>query len=306
MAAAVLPGLLVGGEPRITPLLAGATTATTLAPMPQVSHGGSPGGTPASTVAPAPVAGRKTATAGAAGVVTRVRTAPASKPPPAASASSSSSLPSGQVLALGDSVMLAGKAALIDALGGRVTVDAAIARQVDAGLDVLQRYRDGGALNDIAAVVVDLGTNGPMSAGQIDRLNRIVAGVPTVVVVNVRVPKRWEGQSNTSIGNGAASHGWRLADWYHASDHPGVLGRDGVHPTPSGARVYAHMIAEQVSGANPKPADPPPTTAPPPPTTTTTTTAPPPESTTTTTEPPTTTTTSTSTTTSTTSTTLPG
>src|SRR5207248_8693642 len=124
-------------------------------------------------------------------------------------------------------------------------------------------------------VVIDLGTNGPMSGGQFNRLAGILAGVPRVVVVNVRVPRRWEGESNSSIESGVAGHaGWRLADWHRASGGPGILGTDGVHPTPNGAKVYARVIAEQLGGApsrQPPPADNPPpntpTTAPPPPTT---------------------------------------
>jgi peptidoglycan/LPS O-acetylase OafA/YrhL len=205
---------------------------------------------------------------------------PAPPPPP----------PPGTVLAFGDSVMVAASRALVSGSDGRIRIDAAVGRQVDDGLDVIQRARDAGAFADISAVVVHLGSNGPMTTRQFERLTSLVAGVPRVVMVNVRVPKRWESESNDSIEHGVAGHPeMRLADWHRASGADKVLGPDGVHPTPSGAVTYARIVLAQLADAPPSP--PPAAPAPPPPPTTTTT-APPP-STTSTTEAPTTTSTTT-------------
>ncbi|MEA3020440.1 MAG: hypothetical protein QOI47_1964, partial [Actinomycetota bacterium] len=198
---------------------------------------------------------------------------PTTAPPPP--------LPAGAVLAIGDSVMLAARDALISGSGGHMYVDAAIGRQPSQGLDVLQHYKDDGAFAQLSAIVVHLGTNGAMSDKLFDRLAAIVAGVPRVVVLNVRVPKSWEGQSNAAIDGGAPQRAnMRLGDWHTASDQPGALGPDGVHPTRSGARIYRDVVLRELAGAPP-----------PPTTTTTTTTAPPPP--TTTTGPPATTTTTT-------------
>ena len=231
-----------------------------------------------------------------AGMVTTAKVAPppppAPRPPPGP--------PQGSVLAIGDSVMVGAKAALTSQSQGRIFVDAAIGRQVSDGLDLLQRYRDRGDLANVVAVVIHLGTNGPFTGAQFDRLAALVEGVPRVVVLNVRVPKRWEGQSNSTIGNGVPKHpAMRLGNWHDASAAKGVVGDDGVHPSPAGAKVYANLVLEQLQASPPPP---PATTTTAPPTTTTTTpstTAPPP-STTTSTEPPTTTSSSTTSTTSTT------
>jgi peptidoglycan/LPS O-acetylase OafA/YrhL/lysophospholipase L1-like esterase len=227
----------------------------------------------------------------------RTTTTPTTVPPPAtpstappttaAPAPPPSTVPQATVLAIGDSVMLAAQQAIVEIGGGRVWVDAAVARHVDDGLDVLQRYRENGSLAAVSAVVIHLGTNGAVSAEQLERLLALVEGVPRVVLVNVRVPKPWEGESNAMIGAGATrTPAMRLADWYAVSANPDMLGDDGVHPTRSGARAYATAMLEQCADAPP----PPPTT-----TTTTATTAPPstttvpppPESTTTTAPPPT-------------------
>jgi len=248
------PELLVGID---------LTTPTTLARIP----------TTTSTTA------ASTTTSSAPAVAPPTTAAPA--PPPA-------TVPQTTVLAIGDSVMLAAHPAMVEVSQGRVWVDAAVARHVDDSLDVLQRYRENGSLASVSAVVLHLGTNGKVEPHHLDRLVSLVEGVPRVVLVNVRVPKPWEGEVNAALAGGATrTPAMRLADWYAVSGQPNMLGDDGVHPTRTGARAYATVILEQCADA------PAPTTtttaAPPPPSTTTTTTAPPPppaETTTTTVGPP--------------------
>jgi peptidoglycan/LPS O-acetylase OafA/YrhL len=212
-----------------------STTSTTAAP---VTTAPLPGPAPTTTVAPLP-------------------------PPP----------PPGAVLAVGDSVMLAARDALVHAGGGRLYVDAAVGRQVDAGLLVLQHYKDQGVFDQISALVVHLGTNGPMSDDLFNQLASIVEGVPRVVVLNVRVPKHWEGESNAAINGGTTRFpAMRLGDWYTASNQPGAVGDDGVHPSRSGARIYSDIVMHGLEGM--------------PPSTTTTTSAPAPSTTTSTAPPP--------------------
>ncbi|HUP84398.1 MAG TPA: acyltransferase family protein [Acidimicrobiales bacterium] len=178
-------------------------------------------------------------------------------------------------LAVGDSVMVAARNALFAEGGSGTRVDAVVGRQNEATLSALERYRDDGTLALTERLIVHIGTNGPLTQAQFDRLVRITAEVPDVVVVNVRVPKTWEAQSNQVIGdNVGAVERMRLADWHEASGHPGILGSDGVHPTPSGARVYARLAL--APRPEPQPAPPPPAPPEPEPAATTTTTEPPP------------------------------
>jgi hypothetical protein len=183
--------------------------------------------------------------------------------------------------------MLAAKDALVSASAGRVYVDAAIGRQVNAGLLLLQQYKDQGTFAQVSALVIHLGTNGAMSDDLFNQLATIVEGVPRVVLLNVRVPKSWEGQSNAAINGGVTRFEFmRLGDWYAGSTEPGALGDDGVHPSRTGARIYSSLVLRQLEDA---PAPTTTTAPPPPPTTTTSTTAPPPAATTPSTEPTTTT-----------------
>jgi hypothetical protein len=188
------------------------------------------------------------------------------------------------VLAIGDSVMVAARNALIETGGSGVRVDAVVGRQNDATLTALEHYRDDGTLASVQQLIVHIGTNGPFTQKQFDRLAAITVDVPDVVVVNVRVPKSWESASNRVIADDVPNVArMRIADWHEASGHPGMVGKDGVHPTPSGAKVYARLAL----AARPAPEPPPETTTTtePPPPETTTTTEPPPDTTTTTAQP---------------------
>ena len=79
------------------------------------------------------------------------------------------------------------------------------------------------------------------------RLVSITRGVSEVVLINVRVPKSWQAESNTTI-DGAATHPrFALADWYTASGAPGLLYPDAVHPDSAGQVVYAHLVARAVA-----------------------------------------------------------
>ena len=249
------PELLVGMDLSTATTLARipTTTSTTMAPTTTTSTTATPPSTAPTTVAPA-------------------------QPAP--------TVPQATVLAIGDSVMLAAQHAIAELGAGHVWVDAAVGRQIDDGLDVLQRYREQGSLAAVSAVVIHLGTNGAFKPEQLDRLLALVEGVPRVVLINVRVPKPWEGESNATINAGSTrTPATRLADWYGISSDPNLLGDDGVHPTRTGARAYATAMLEQCADAAPPPppptttsttAPPPATTAPPPPESTTTTAPPPP------------------------------
>jgi lysophospholipase L1-like esterase len=146
---------------------------------------------------------------------------------------------------IGDSVMLAARNALVRAVPS-VWIDAAVGRQVDQGLDALQAYRDAGNLAKFQAVVIHLGTNGPLGPNHFERLSQLLAGIPRVVVLDVRVPRRWEQLSDDSIHAGVAGHAaqMRLAPWRDASGAPGLLRDDGVHPTAAGMDVYARVVID--------------------------------------------------------------
>jgi hypothetical protein len=210
-----VPTLLADGETRVTPDLPPTGTEAPATPA-----------TPATTVADP-------------------QSTPTGESPPTTTTNAPGP-PLGPVLAIGDSVMLGARDALAAASGGQIAVDAAVSRQVDDGLDALQAYREHGDLERFSGLIIHLGTNGPFDEGQARRLMRLVRGVDRVVIVNARVPEEWEDDTNTTVNALAERRNVRIADWYAASAAGGVIEDDGVHPSPSGADVYAGTIIAAV------------------------------------------------------------
>ncbi|MGC8627737.1 MAG: acyltransferase family protein [Acidimicrobiales bacterium] len=147
------------------------------------------------------------------------------------------------VLAIGDSVLLAASQALSAKLDGDITVDAAVGRQCWSGIERLAQYRAAGDLVGLKAIIIDLGTNGPMTPSDVAQVRALAAGVPLLIFVNVRVDRPWQSETNASLAAVANQPGVRVVNWYAASAAPGLLWPDGVHPDPAGATVYANLVA---------------------------------------------------------------
>jgi hypothetical protein len=233
---AVMP-LLGGCSPEIHTWTAVATTP------PPPSPTATPSPTPAPTPTPTPVPPRRTPAA----VATPAPPPPATPSPahPAPEPSAATADPPGGVTAIGDSVMLGASSALRAAIPS-IEVDAVVSRQWDPGVATVQSDRGSGRLRP--TLVVDLGTNGTVSAGQFDAMVRAATGTRRVVFVTVRVPRSWEASVNATLRAGVARHpGAVLADWYAASaGHPEWFGADGYHLQPAGARALAALIAGAV------------------------------------------------------------
>ena len=156
--------------------------------------------------------------------------------------SSPSSPPRRSILAFGESVMIQGAKAMARDLGP-VRVDAAVGRHIGEGIAILERRAADGKLAD--TVIVQLGNNGPFRAGQFDAVMDTLRDVQLVVWVNVRVPRDWEAHNNRIIASGITKYpNARLVDWYAATDgRPELFWKDGYHPRPEGAELYADLIA---------------------------------------------------------------
>jgi hypothetical protein len=141
--------------------------------------------------------------------------------------------------------MIQGAEALAEDLGP-VRVDAAVGRHIKEGIEILERRAAAGKLAQV--VIVQLGNNGPFRAGQFDAVMAPLRDVPLVVWVNVRVPRDWEAHNNRIIASGVAKYpNARLVDWYSATaGHPELFWKDGYHPRPKGAELYADLIAAAV------------------------------------------------------------
>jgi peptidoglycan/LPS O-acetylase OafA/YrhL len=150
-------------------------------------------------------------------------------------------LPTGRILALGDSVMLGCKSELKTALQHRVRVDATVGRQIHDTVKELERLRQHDKLTK--TVVLQIGNNGPLFYRDLKGLRHALHGIPDIVVVNVRNSTSWQDESNQALANWL--HDWpvaHLADWYGQSTNKMLS--DGTHPWPYACRIYARVIAD--------------------------------------------------------------
>jgi hypothetical protein len=146
--------------------------------------------------------------------------------------------------------MVASAAALDAALPG-VYINAQVGRAMVNGLTVIQGLAARGELRRF--VVVGLGTNGPVSAAQIRQLRRLIGPDRDLILVNTYGPMPWESSVNRVLDAAAqpAAH-VSLADWHTAiAGHTGLLWPDGIHPQPSGAKVYARIVLAAIAAELP-------------------------------------------------------
>jgi peptidoglycan/LPS O-acetylase OafA/YrhL len=197
---------------------------------------------PPATTAPT-TAVPETTTTVAADPVTTVDPAAGAAPTTALPAPPTTAVPVVRSInAIGDSVMLGAAGTLQSNLNGQTFVDARVGRQVSEALGILHAWQDQGRLGDV--VLVHIGNNGVFKPEQFEELKSILAGVPKVVIMTVKVPRAWEGPNNDVIVNGAASMpNAVLVDWKAMGDaHPELFWSDGMHLRPDGAAFYASQI----------------------------------------------------------------
>jgi peptidoglycan/LPS O-acetylase OafA/YrhL len=151
------------------------------------------------------------------------------------------SIPTGPILALGDSVMLGCAPVLEQRLGSRLRVDAVVGRQAVDTISRLAEYRTHGDLPP--TVIVQIGDNGPVWYSNLQRLREVLGGVSHVVLVNVRVARSWQGEVDRTLAEYVDS--WPqavLANWYAHSSESLLV--DGVHPSVAGRAIYAGVVLE--------------------------------------------------------------
>lgn len=150
-----------------------------------------------------------------------------------------------RVVLIGDSVMLGASRALHERIPDGI-VDAALGRQVSAALKILSERRARGALGKV--VVVHMGNNGTFTAKQFDLMMELLTAVPRVILLNNKVPRKWEEFNNRTLAEGAQRYAnVVLVDWKaFSADHPEWFWKDGLHLRPEGAAIYADLIASYI------------------------------------------------------------
>jgi hypothetical protein len=142
-------------------------------------------------------------------------------------------------VAVGESVMLSA-AQSIGQLG--IEVHASEAVQAAGIAEQLESLRDADRLGDV--VIIQTGTNGTVSAADLDRIMATVAEVERVVVMTVHADRPWIAPNNELIrALPDRDSNVVVLDWDHvATARPDVLAPDGIHVAER--EVYAAAIAE--------------------------------------------------------------
>lgn len=155
----------------------------------------------------------------------------------------------GHVTAIGDSVMLDAQPDLQADIPG-IDVEAAVSRQWYEGIAIAQRLKSEDRLG--AVVVIDLGTNGPVSPEQFAEMMNVLAGASRVVFVTVHLPSyySWSQSVNETLEQCVPLYARaRIADFNQLADeNPGWFYPDGVHMPIGGpgAKAMASLIKSEI------------------------------------------------------------
>lgn len=146
-----------------------------------------------------------------------------------------------QILAIGDSIMLDIDDSLKSTYSN-ITTDGKIGRQMYQVPELAKNYASFNEPNN--AVILELGTNGYFTDQQIDTVIQSFSKAH-IYLVNVRVPREWEGLVNESLRKKANEYSnVTLVDWYSASiNHPEYFDGDGVHLLPEGIKTLTSLIS---------------------------------------------------------------
>ncbi|WP_028548399.1 acyltransferase family protein [Paenibacillus sp. UNC451MF] len=146
------------------------------------------------------------------------------------------------ITAIGDSVML-DIAPYLEKLLPGIVVDGKIGRQFNEAADILDQHRKEGTLG--SRVIIELGTNGPFNQKQLEALLDSLDGAKQIILVNTRVPRKWEDEVNSVLAEVARSNSKvTLVDWYTASEgKSSFFAPDGVHLEAEGSEYYASLVA---------------------------------------------------------------
>jgi hypothetical protein len=133
-----------------------------------------------------------------------------------------------------------------------IVVDYKIGRQMSQASDSLAKLKSEGRLG--SRVIIGLGTNGAFSQKQLESLLDSLKDAEQVILVNTRVPEKWESVVNSTIAKTAAKFpNTTVVDWYSASaGKKAFFEPDGIHLVPKGAEYYVSLIANAVMPLPPK------------------------------------------------------
>lgn len=144
-------------------------------------------------------------------------------------------------LAIGDSTMVFA----VPYLAARgFEANARVCRTVAEGLRMVRARKRAGRLPRL--VVLALGANSPVRPRDVAQALGLLGPHGRLVLLTHRTWFGRPGSDTVTIRRTARRYGRkvRLIDWVrYARPHPGWFGIDGLHPTETGARAFADLIA---------------------------------------------------------------
>ena len=146
-------------------------------------------------------------------------------------------------LAVGDSVMLGTVAELGQVFPG-ILVNAAVSRQSSTLADIVEQIHATGAGRELT--IIHTGTNGDMNSTRFAQMLKSLENVRCVVVLNLKVPRRWEASNNAIIADVVPRFpNTTLIDWNGTGNaHGDWFYNDGFHLRPPGRAAYAALIGQ--------------------------------------------------------------
>jgi hypothetical protein len=151
------------------------------------------------------------------------------------------------IFAVGDSVMVGATAELLKRMPC-LSIDAQVGRQLATGIQILGERKRDGLLGD--TVIIHLGNNGPIDDNQIDDLLSLLNDRKNVFFVTLKLPRNYEEANNQILKQAAAKNPHvHIINWRSKSViAENIFGKDGIHLTGSGAKMYAELVVNAVSG----------------------------------------------------------
>jgi peptidoglycan/LPS O-acetylase OafA/YrhL len=147
------------------------------------------------------------------------------------------------VTAIGDSVILDVAPYLSKKVPG-IVIEGEIGRQMAKAQEVVDQLKAQGRLGK--KVIIELGTNGSFSSKQLRNLLDSLSDAEQILLVNTRVPRKWENNVNHNISKVSSEYSnTTVVDWYSASEgKDDYFYEDGVHLKPEGSKYYASLLAK--------------------------------------------------------------
>jgi hypothetical protein len=146
---------------------------------------------------------------------------------------------------IGDSLTVGAIRQLKAALPG-IFIYARVGEQFSYGIGIAAGLKAQNMLRRI--VIVDLGTNGTFTSGELTKLIAEVGPDRRLVLVNTFEQRPWEHHVNALLAAAARRYpNVVLADWYDAIRHRTyLLSADGYHPGPAGTLLWVRIVKAAV------------------------------------------------------------